>query len=178
MSKEGKASIWKYIITGIVTLLVAGLIVPITSNYTAKKTVQLSVDKFYKERMWEEKINAYKEIFASLNKCKRICKREIERNNINKAFNKEYKFNKNVTLEYYKAYSNLREKIDLGHYLISDESLDCLNKLLNSQIIPQDSITNFNYSIEEVCVKPLVDIVKCLEELKEKADRDLRLDIK
>ena len=81
-------------------------------------------------------------------------------------------------LEYYEAYSNLREKIDLGHYLISDESLDCLNKLLNSQIIPQDSIRNFNYSIEEVCVKPLVGIDKCLEELKEKADRDLKLEIK
>ena len=47
MIKEVKASIWGYIITAIISLLIAGIIVPFTSNYTAKKTVQLSVEKFY-----------------------------------------------------------------------------------------------------------------------------------
>lgn len=110
------------------TMLLTGIAIAVLS---ALVTVRLSLRRFRSERYWDRRVQAYERLIAALHDCKALAEHHLEtiysRTELTKAED-EYLRNR------FKATHNeIARAIDMGSFLVSDESLERLRRYHKSK---------------------------------------------
>ena len=134
---------------------------------TAHMTVKLSLRRFYTERWWEKKADVYSRIVDALHKHKKYAQ-----NKLNNEFveNPDTSKDKRLEQQWLEGKKELEHAVDLGAFIISEESEMILQKFLERKL-PDFREVPF-YEIIETDIK---HVQECLTEIKSAAKRDLRL---
>jgi len=136
------------------------------SGITAWITVKLALRRFYTEKWWERKAQAYSEIIGSLAKM-RICFDKWEDEELRyKEIRAEAR--KKVNEEYANAKRVIVNAEAEGSFIISEKAAEVLNlflKELQKEDIQGDWLNDFDRYHGEV--------IKCIERLKDIAKREL-----
>lgn len=145
-------------------VLIPSLIVAVV---TAILTVKLSVRKFYTERWWERKADAYSRIIEALHRHKNYVeqKLEIEMSYPKKDRTKEEK--EDLEKQWTDANAELERAADLGAFVISEETEEIIKKFLKRPIDAYDVLL-------EAMEVDLSYIKNCLLEVKAAAKKDLK----
>lgn len=151
-------------------LVIAITLIPslVVAVVTALLTIRLSLRKFYTERWWERKADAYSRIVEALHKHKNYDeqKLEIEMSDQEDDQNKEKKLEK----QWANANAELQRAVDFGAFVISEEIEEILKKFLNRRVgDPNED------PLSEIIEKDLEQIKKCLSTVKQAAKKDLGL---
>lgn len=134
---------------------------------TAQLTVRLSLRKFYAERWWERKAEAYSRIVEALHNHKRYLEKKLE---IELAPRDDDKREKGLEGLWSEANAELVRAADLGAFIISEEVEKILRDFLNRTI----GDPNFD-PLFELIETDLKKLNSCLSEVKTAAKRDLGL---
>lgn len=148
------------------TTLIPSLIVGIV---TAQLTVRWSLRKFYAERWWERKAEAYSRIVEALHKHKRYLEKKLD---IELNPRDEDKREKGIEGLWAEANTELVRAVDFGAFIISEEAESIIKGFLNRRIgDPNDE------PFSEILETDLTKVNKCLSEVKAAAKRDLDLPV-
>jgi hypothetical protein len=145
--------------------LIPSLIVAVV---TALATVKLSLRKFYTERWWERKADAYSRIVEALHKNKDYDEQKFK---IEMTYPKDDR-GKGDELEnqWAEANAELQRAVDLGAFVISLETEEIISKFLNRNVgDPNDE------ALCDIIETDLDHIKKCLAAVKKAAKKDLGL---
>lgn len=144
--------------------LIPSLLVAIV---TALVTVRLSLRKFYAERWWERKAEAYSRIVEALHKHKRYLDKKLDIE-LNPRDND--KREKGLEGLWSESNAELERAADLGAFIISEETENIIKNFLNRKI------GDPNYGpLFEIIEEDLAKLSKCLSAVKAAAKRDLGL---
>lgn len=148
----------------IITHLLSSILVAVI---TALVTVKLSLRKFYTERWWEKKAEAYTKIIEALHRYKKYDEKKL-------AIEMEYPRNDNDELEkelskqWAESNAEIEKAADLGAFIVSKEVESILTNFLNRKI------GDPNYEpLFEIIEADLEKVKKCLSEVKSAAKKDL-----
>lgn len=134
---------------------------------TALVTVHLSLRKFYAERWWERKAEAYSRIVEALHKYKRYLDKKLD---IELNPRDDDKREKGLEGLWAESNAELERAADLGAFIISEETENIIKNFLNRKI------GDPNYDpLFEIIEEDLAKLNKCLSAVKAAAKRDLRL---
>jgi len=144
--------------------LISSLMVAVV---TALLTVKLSLRKFYTERWWERKADAYSRIVEALLRHKNYVEQKLE---IEMSYPKEDRGKgKDIERQWADANAELERAVDLGAFVISEETEEIIRKFLKRPI----GDPNY-YSPVDVMETDLSYVKKCLSSVKVAAKKDLR----
>ena len=145
--------------------LIPSLIVAVV---TALLTVRLSLRKFYTERWWERKADAYSRIVEALHKYKKYDqqKLKIEMSYPRDDSDKE----KILEKQWADANSELQRAVDLGAFVISEQTEEIIRKFLNRRVGDPNEDPLF-----ELIETDLEHVKNCLSAVKQAAKDDLGL---
>jgi hypothetical protein len=140
----------------------------IVAVITANLTVRLALKRFYAEKWWERKATAYNSIIEALHHV-----REHADTNLHFSLTQRdlpEKSDQELTDKLETAMAELRKQLDVGDFLLSDEAVAAMNKLMNGL----DKSTRTTCWQEHLQLK--VDAVdSCLAEMRLMARKDLKL---
>jgi len=150
--------------TQLALTLIPSLIVAVV---TAIVTVRLSLRKFYTERWWERKADAYSRIVEALHKHKNYLEQKIK---IEISYPKDDRDKgKDLEKQWADANAELQRAVDLGAFVVCEGTEEIIRKFLKRPIgDPNDD--------------PLIDILEtdlsyakeCLSDVKAAAKKELR----
>lgn len=147
--------------------LIPSLIVAVV---TAIVAVRLSLRKFYTERWWERKADAYSRIVEALHNQKNYAEQKLE---IEMSYPRgDRDRGKKLDKQWADAdiYAELQRAADLGAFVISEETEEIIRKFLNR------SKGDFDHDpLSEIIETDLAHTKKCLSAVKDAAKKDLRL---
>ena len=144
--------------------LIPSLIVAVV---TAVVTVRLSIRKFYTERWWERKADAYSRIVEALHKHKNYLEQKLE---IETSYPKDDRGKKkNLEKQWADANAELQRAADLGTFVVCEGTEEIIKNFLNRPIgDPNDD------PLFEIIETDLSYANKCLSAVKAAAKKDLR----
>jgi len=152
----------------IIKVLSIGVVVSVvTAVVTAVVTVKLALRRFYTEKWWERKTQAYSEIIGSLVKMQ-ICyarweAKELEQRNLSE------KAQKRINREYATAKEVLESAVAAGSFLISEKAADVLGSFLKEL----EKVGSPQYWFEDL-ERHYGEVIKCIAGMREIAKRELR----
>ena len=134
---------------------------------TAWVTVSLSLRRFYREKWWEAKMNAYTALVQALHDMKRDLEISIPAEYEGRDTNTE--FHKKWNDKHAAAWDEIRKDIDVGEFLFSDNSVRILQKLVDdSESEPDDMYIDHLERVQGA-------VETCLPSIKAAAKEDLQL---
>jgi hypothetical protein len=152
---------WSQVIAGLASAIFVSVV-------TAVLTVQLALRRFYSEKWWERRSNAYSEIIKALHHVREHADTNLEFALRDRDLPEDGE--KRLTEEMQKAMAQLRLHRDLGVFVICDEAVDLLNTLFKEL----DDSTKTEWWQEHLELK-LVAVDKCLKEMRRIARRELKI---
>jgi len=133
-------------------------------------TVRLSLRKFYTEKWWERKADAYSRIVEALLMHKNYAEQKLK---IEMSRAEEDSANKkNLEKQWSDANAELERSVDLGAFVISEETEKIIRKFLNRTSIDPDYWDGPFFEIIEADIS---STKKCLSEVKKSAKKDLKV---
>ena len=151
-----------------ITSLLPGILI---SVLTAIVTVKLSLKKFYTEKWWERKDQAYSRIFESLHDLRNYYITKYEEDIGNRSVSKER--SKELEKQFRNADTGIEKVVDAGSFILCDEAIACLKKFHDRTKLSFDE-----YAIFELAEHDMKHLDECLSELKSIAKRDLKLKLR
>lgn len=148
----------------LIILLSTNLVV---AYFIAVVTVNLSLRRFYKERWWEKKADAYSRIIDALHKHKNYAENKLNGEFID---NPDTSIETMLRQQWAEGKRELDHAVDLGTFIISEEAELVLNKFQKRKL-PDFREESFTGIIET----DLKYIQTCLTDIKAAAKRDLSL---
>ena len=151
----------------VVKVLLPGLILSIV---TAILTVRLSLRRFYAERWWERKVEAYTSIFESLYRLKHYCniKYEQDCDFDTKPISKEQ--GKELEKQWADANMEIGKAIDIGSFVVCDDAVSCLRDFRKRPRLDYE-----DHPIFELAAQESEYLDECISRLKTIAKKDLKL---
>ena len=140
-------------------------------------TAKLALKRFYLEKNWESRADAYTKIFIALHNLKNhddhaLALNHLEHKNqgmeLSEQRNEVMKDLKEVSLS---GIADLRLHIDLGTFVISEQSVELLKTLMSG--LDESVATGQTNGYEAYLERRLLVLNKCLEELRKTAHEDL-----
>jgi hypothetical protein len=135
----------------------------------AALTVQLSLRRFYREKWWERRLDAYTRVIEALHHMVRSLdldwKHEVEKADYNEAYRKT------LTEKAQAGWAEIRKAIDMGELLLSAEALAELDRIMKET----DKFSPDANSYFEYIDGTLFEVRECLKKLVPLAKNDLRL---
>lgn len=138
------------------------------STFTAILTVQLSLRRFYSERLWERKMDGYKAIFEALHQLKYYCQLKNDIDLGERKMRKE----RAELLEQQWADGDMEvaKAIDIGSFVICKDAIACLR---NFRKLPRMSL-EYN-SISDLASQEMEYLEDCIQNLIVIAHEDLKV---
>ena len=144
--------------------LVPSLVVAVI---TALLTITLSLRKFYTERWWERKADAYSRIVEALLRYKDYVEQKLE---IEMSYPRNDTDDDNVLeKQWMDANAELERAVDLGAFLICEKTEEIIRKFLNRHAGDLNHDTRF-----DLIESDLRRVKECLSQVKASAKRDLK----
>lgn len=134
---------------------------------TAYLTVRFALQRFYREKWWEEKMRAYTDILQALHYMKRDLEISVAREMEGR---EETEYHEEWGVKHRAAWDEIRKQIDVGEFLFSVKSLSILQELLRKS--PR---TDPNESYFEHLERLQAAVTSCLPAIKVAAREDLGL---
>lgn len=147
--------------------LVPGLILSVA---TAILTVRLSLHRFYAERWWDRKIEAYTSIFEALYRLKHYCNIKYEADVGERQISKER--GDELEKQWADADMEIGKAIDIGSFVICDDAVSCLREFRGRPRLDSDDFLIFELAAQE---SKYLD--ECISRLKSIAKQDLKLKV-
>jgi len=144
-------------------VLLPGLILSIV---TAILTVRLSLRRFYAERWWDRKIEAYTSIFEALYRLKHYCNMKYETDLGERQIPKEM----NLEKQWADADMEIGKAIDIGSFVICDDAVSCLRDFRGRPRLDFE-----DHLIFELAAQESKYLDECISRLKTIAKQDLKL---
>jgi len=152
-------------LTHIIEVLVPGVLL---SVLTAIVTVRLSLRRFYAEKWWERKDEAYCRIFEALywlmNYYNVKYQEDIEKRRVSGDRSKQ------LEKQFLSADMEIEKAVAVGSFVLCDEAIACLKRFRDRPRLSFD-----DYEIFEMAERDMKYLDECLSELKKIAKRDLKL---
>jgi len=139
----------------------------VTSVVTALIAVQLSLRRFYAERWWDRKVEAYTEIFEALYRLKNYSDLKYEDDLGARTLSDADA--KRLGNQWRKGSDDVDKAIEIGSFTISDDSIECLRKFRKRPRLKFEENPIFELAEEESQF-----LTDCIDELKVLAARDLK----
>jgi len=145
-----------------------------TSIITALITVQLSLHKFYAERWWDRKADAYTNIFETLYKLKDYADNKYDENLAQmETASDQYSLGsaegKRLAEQWKTANTDVSKAIEIGSFTISEEAINCLRSFRKRPRLHEPSCFIYELAEEESKF-----VTECIAELKVIASKDLK----
>jgi hypothetical protein len=148
--------------------LIIGIIIAII---TAWITVRSSLKRFYSEKWWEQKYEAYAAIFEALHHIRNDAAHNLK--SLQVAFLKEMEDKlEELKQKMIAGLAELRKHVDIGSFIISNKAEDSLRSFMNEL---DESIKSNNPNVVEHYELKIKAVDKCLEAIRGIAKDDLRL---
>jgi hypothetical protein len=153
---------WSQVIAGLASAIFVSVV-------TAVLTVQLALRRFYSEKWWERRSDAYSEIIKALHQVREHADTNLQFALRDKDLPEEG--DARLTKEMQEAIGQLRLHRDLGVFVICDEAVDLLNVLFKEL----DDSTKTQWWQEHLELK-IMAVDKCLKEMRRVARKELKVD--
>ncbi len=98
--------------------ITVGAIIAVIASYI---TVRLSLRRFYSEKWWEKKAEAYSAILEALHYMKRSFDEDLEADMLKREIPEDRK--EQLRQKYREADDELKKRIDIGQFVLSDEAV-------------------------------------------------------
>jgi len=138
----------------------------VVAMIVAVLTVQLSLRRFYREKWWERRLDAYIRVIEALHHMMRDLdasyKREIEGRDHESAHAKE------LSAKASAGWAEVRKTIDMGQLLLSPEALNVLRHMMEDRLRP-------DHMYFEYLDHTLAEVRECLPKVIALAKIDLKL---
>ncbi len=153
------------LINQIVLALVPGIIIAALTSYI---TVRLSLKRYYSERWWERKAEAYSTIIKSFYQMKAYPMRMMRASEKSKEISRE-RYDE-LKLHAQKGFEEITRAIAIGTFIISDEAVNSLNQF-------QDEYHNIDEKklLSQVMEDDIALVDKYIKIVRECAKKDLRI---
>lgn len=148
---------WQSLITG---LVIAGA--------TSWATVQLALRRFYRERWWERRMDAYTKVIEALHNMKRDL--TVNYRALTESHTLAKEFEERFAKRHSDAFDDIARLADVGVLLFSPQAVALLNTMLKETAEAGEIGDYFSYLDGSL---PAVE--KCLEQFREITRRDLGL---
>lgn len=145
--------------------LVVGVVIAVIS---ARVTVHFALKRFYSEKWWERKVEAYTSIIESLHHIRNHADHNLIFSMANKELPEEAE--EELTKKMQNALAELRKRLDIGTFVVSEEAMDVMRSFMNEL----DASTKTNNWIEHLNFK-LAAVGRCLVVMRRIARTDLSL---
>lgn len=145
--------------------LITGIVVAVIS---ARVTVKYALRRFYSEKWWERKMDAYTSIIEALHHVRNYADTNLQFSQRGKCVPEEGE--KELTEKLQNAMGELRKQWDIGNFIISDEAVAALNTLMRGL----ENSTKTGTWITHLILK-LDAVDKCLSSMRTIARMDLNL---
>jgi len=120
--------------------IVVGAITAVIASYI---TVRLSLKRFYSEKWWEKKAEAYSAIIESLHHMKRYFDDVLEAEMSARKMPEDRK--QELAQKSSKAHDELKKRIDIGHFVLSKEAVAELAAFEKAYLSVQDNPNWFEF---------------------------------
>jgi len=140
----------------------------IIAAFTSYLTVCLAINRFYKEKWWEKKMEAYSSLLETLHHMKNYAAEHWEDTTNPEYLNEEKR--KELENEWKKYSREFKKTMDLASFLLSKQSLNILEEYKKRKTEAKNSPTVFEH-----IDKDLAALSDCLEKLIRAAKCDLRI---
>jgi ribosomal protein S17E len=147
---------------GILVGLIPALLVSVISAYL---TTRLALNKFYSEKWWEKKAEAYSDILGKLSDMHLCIEKWADEELGTVRWTEKYK--EELSRDYSQAKKTVAKAVTMGSFIISEEAATTLTKLEKEL----NRLDLNNYGDLEDARKA---ITNCIEKLREDAKRNLR----
>ena len=97
----------------------------ITAVIASYLTVWLSLRRFYSEKWWEKKAEAYSTTLDALHYMKRFFDENLNAQMMHRGLPEDR--NQDLNKKFHKAYDELKKRIDIGQFVLSDEAVAALS---------------------------------------------------
>jgi hypothetical protein len=148
----------------VVTQILITLAVSVTTSLLA---VWLALRRFYREKWWEEKLQAYTQIIQALHAMKWDLEISIDAEYDHRPTDTDY--HKRWDAKHRDAWEEIRKQIDVGDFLFSSESVAILERL--SKEAGSEPDENYLEHME----RTQAAVEKCMPAIKTAARKDLGL---
>jgi hypothetical protein len=148
-------------------VLLPGLILSIV---TAILTVRLSLRRFYAERWWDKKIEAYTSIFEALYRLKHYCNIKYKQDCDLRSAPISKEQEKELEKQWADADMEIGKTIDIGSFVICDDAVSCLIDFRKRPRLDFEANPIFELAAQE---SKYLD--ECISRLKMIAKQDLKL---
>jgi hypothetical protein len=140
----------------------------VSATLTAPLAAWLALRRFYSERWWERKLDAYTVLIESLHHMGRPYDEALEAEIDGRQLSKEFKETLNKKSS--EAYAEVLKQLDMSEFIISREAADVLRNALRKA---DEANTHSDYT-QYIFAKQNA-LVEAITQLKAAAKRDLRL---
>jgi hypothetical protein len=145
--------------------IVSGIVIAVIS---ARLTVHFALKRFYSEKWWERKTEAYIAIIEALHHVRNHADTNLTFSMRNRELPEQGE--KRLTEQLEGAMAELRKRADIGSFIISEEAVSALGAFMNEL----DGSAKTADWVEHLELK-LTAVDKCLDTMRRIAKSDLRL---
>ncbi len=146
--------------------LFTGIVVAVSS---ALLTVRLALRRFYSEKWWERKAEAYSAILEALHHVRNYTDHNLDA--LKRGMNLPPDGDKELTNKLQNAMAELRKRSDIGSFVISNEAVETMNIFMQELT---DSTKSKN--LDAHLLMKMEAVNKCLDSMRTIARNDLSLD--
>ena len=155
-------------LTHIIKALVPGVLL---SVLTAIVTVRLSLRRFYREKWWERKDQAYSKIFEALYRLKNYYNLKYEEDIGNRHVSSER--SKQLEKQFLNGDMEIEKAVAIGSFVLCDDAVACLKRFRERPRLSFD-----DHAIFELAEQDMKYLDECLSRLRDIARRDLKLTLR
>ena len=149
----------------ILKIIVSGLLIAIVTSIL---TVHLAIRRFYKEKWWEKKHEAYSNLLKALHHLKNYAAEHYE-GSVNPRYITDEKKDE-LTKDWKKFSREFELSRDLASFQLSNEAVAILDEYEREKVEVEKSRSMF-----ELIKGDLDAVTNCLEKIKKEAKRDLKV---
>lgn len=135
---------------------------------TATLTVRFALRRFYAEKWWERKSATYTAIIEALHHVKNYAETNLTSSLLGRYLTEQRRQDLNEKLQ--GAMTELRKQLDIGDFVISEEAVVVMNKLM-AELDASSNTENWQEHLELT----LSAINNCLSSMRRIARKDLRI---
>ncbi|MGO8763256.1 MAG: hypothetical protein ACLQUS_14825 [Desulfobaccales bacterium] len=164
-------------------IIISFIISVVSAVVSARVTLHYALKRFYFEKWWERKAEAYTSILEALHHLKNHIDHELEFNKIHPSlYEKGQKVLNELTEKMKDAIDEIRKQADIGAFVISEEAVNALHTLLTEleesvsklKIPAITEVINSKQILREHFDLKLSAVNKCLEFMRYTAKNDLK----
>lgn len=147
--------------------LLVGIVI---AAFTSWITVRFALKQFYSQKWWERKADAYSSIIEALYRVKHNIEERLWADSLELEITEDNK--KRLDANASKGYDEIYKAESIGAFVISEESSLALTRL--RQQLEKDDV-DWATGNEPDRSKTLSAVIKCLEDIRRNAKRDLNI---